>query len=83
MGGRFIAAQIQKFIAVADDGFPLLFKQRLELGNVLNDDGNADIPERMVASSLSKSSGKLTLANSSIKKCTGTGRLPPCIRSAE
>ena len=39
VGGRFIAAQIQKFIAVADDGFPLLFKQRLELGNVLNDDG--------------------------------------------
>lgn len=44
VGGRFIAAQIQKFIAVADDGFPLLFKQRLELGNVLDDDGNADIP---------------------------------------
>lgn len=37
---------------------------------------------RMVASSLSKSSGKLTLANSSMRKCTGTGRLPPCTRSA-
>ena len=44
VSGRFIAAQVQKFITVADDGFPLLFKQRLELGNVLNDDGNADIP---------------------------------------
>ena len=44
MGGRFVASQIQKFITVADDGFPLLFKQCLELGNVLDDDGNADIP---------------------------------------
>ena len=44
VSGRFIAAQVQKFITVADDGFPLLFKQRLELGNVLDDDRNTDIP---------------------------------------
>ena len=33
--------------------------------------------ERMVARILSKSSGKLTLANSSIRKCTGMGSAPP------
>ena len=34
--------------------------------------------ERMVESNLSNSSGKATLANSSIKKCTGIGSSPPC-----
>ena len=38
--------------------------------------------ERMVESFLSKSSGSEMFANSSIKKCTGTGRLPPCLWSA-
>ena len=37
---------------------------------------------RMVASSLSKSSGSETFANSSMRKCTGTGRLPPYLWSA-
>ena len=38
--------------------------------------------ERMVASSLSKSSGRLTLANSSMRKWTGTGSAPLYLSSA-
>ena len=44
VGAGFIAAQIQKLIAVAQDGFPLLFKQVLKLGDILNDDGHKHIP---------------------------------------
>ena len=40
VGGLLIAAQVEKLIAVADDGFPLLFKQCLELCQVLKDDGH-------------------------------------------
>ena len=38
MGGLLVAAQVKELIAVADDGLPLLFKQRLQLGEVLQDD---------------------------------------------
>jgi len=38
--------------------------------------------DRMTDRILSKSSGKLTFVNSSIKKCTWTGSLPPCLWSA-
>ena len=44
MGGLLVAAEIEKFIAVADDGLPLLFKQRLQLGEVLDDDTDTDFP---------------------------------------
>ena len=44
VGGRFVAAQVEKFIAVAHDGFPLFLVQRLELGDVLDDDGHRNIP---------------------------------------
>ena len=37
---------------------------------------------RIVERSLSNSSGRATLANSSITKCTWTGNLPPCFTSA-
>lgn len=43
MRGLLVAAEIKKLIAVTDDAFPLLFKQGLELGEVLQDDGNADL----------------------------------------
>ena len=44
----------------------------------------SDTPlERITESILSKSSGRLTFANSSIRKWTGIGRLPPWIWSAE
>ena len=38
MGGLLVATQVEELIAVADDRFPLLFKQRLQLGEVLQDD---------------------------------------------
>ena len=38
MGGLLVAAQVEELIAVSDNGFPLLFKQRLQLGEVLQDD---------------------------------------------
>ena len=40
MGGLLVAAEVQEGVAVADDGFPFLFKQRLELRHVLQDDGD-------------------------------------------
>ena len=40
MGRSFVAAEIKELIAVADDGFPLLFKQCLELCQVLKNDGH-------------------------------------------
>ena len=44
---------------------------------------DADTPRpRMVESIFSKSLGKLTLANSSMRKCTCTGSCPPCFPSA-
>ena len=38
MGRLLIAAQIEELITVADDGFPLLFKQCFKLCQVLKDD---------------------------------------------
>ena len=43
MGAGLITAQIEKFIAVAQNGFPLLFKQVLQLCDVLNDDRHEHI----------------------------------------
>ena len=40
MGGLLVATQVEELIAVADDGFPLLFKQCLELCQVLKNDGH-------------------------------------------
>ena len=40
----FVAAQVQKLVAVAHDGFPLFFIQRLELGDVLDDDRHRNVP---------------------------------------
>ena len=37
MGALFVAAQIQKSIAVADNAFPLLFKKSFELRQILQD----------------------------------------------
>ena len=39
-GGLLVATQVEELIAVADDGFPLLFKQCLELCQVLKNDGH-------------------------------------------
>lgn len=33
-----------KFVAVADDGLPAVFKQCFELGQILQYDGDADLP---------------------------------------
>ena len=38
----FVAAEIQKFVAVADDTFPLLFKKCFQLREVLQNDTDAD-----------------------------------------
>ena len=40
MGTLFIAAQIQKFIAVANDTFPLLFKECFQLCQILKNDAD-------------------------------------------
>lgn len=40
VGGLLVATQVEELIAVADDGFPLLFKQCLELCQVLKNDGH-------------------------------------------
>ena len=40
VGGLLVATQVEELIAVADYGFPLLFKQCLELCKVLMNDGN-------------------------------------------
>ena len=40
MSGLLIAAKVEEFVAVTDNGFPLLFEQSLELREVLQD--NAD-----------------------------------------
>lgn len=42
-GAIFIAAQIDHRIAVADDSFPVIFEQALQLGNVLQDNVAADV----------------------------------------
>ncbi len=73
----------RELIAVAQDAFPLLFKQSLQLGDILRMMDTKTFRERMVARILSKSSGKLTLANSSIRKCTGMGSAPPYWLSAK
>ena len=51
MSGLLIAAEIQELVAVAHDGFPLLFEQSLKLRKVLDYD--------TVASEMSSSSGFL------------------------
>ena len=38
VGALFVTAEIDKLVAVADDRFPLLFKQRFELCEILQDD---------------------------------------------
>ena len=38
MGALLISAKIEELIAVTHDALPLLFKQRLQLCHVLNDD---------------------------------------------
>ena len=38
-----VTAKVKEFIAVTDDGLPLLFKQSLKLCQVLNDDGHRDL----------------------------------------
>ena len=44
MGALLVAAQVQERIAVAGDGFPTVFLvQSLELGQVLDDDGGANL----------------------------------------
>ena len=40
VGGLLVATQVEELIAVADDGFPLLFKKCLELCQVLKNDGH-------------------------------------------
>ena len=42
MCGLLIAAEIDKLVAVADNGFPLLFKQGFQLCHVLQNDADAD-----------------------------------------
>ena len=37
MGGLFVAAQVQKFVAVTDNGFPFFFKELFELSQILYD----------------------------------------------
>ena len=39
----FVAAEIQQFVAIPQHTFPLLFKQRLQLGYILQDDGHKHI----------------------------------------
>ena len=41
MSGLLIAAEIQELVAVAHDGFPLLFEQSLKLRKVLDYDTDA------------------------------------------
>ena len=43
MGTLFVTAQVQKFIAVTHNAFPLFLKQSLQLCKVLNDDGNGNL----------------------------------------
>ena len=40
MGTLLVAAQIEKFITVADNAFPLLLKQGFELCQILQDNRN-------------------------------------------
>ena len=39
----FVAAEIQQFVAIPQHALPLLFKQRLQLGYILQDDGHKHI----------------------------------------
>ena len=43
MRGLLIAAQVDELVAVADNAFPLLLKQGLELRHVLNDDRDRNL----------------------------------------
>ena len=43
MGTLLVAAQVQKFIAVAHNTFPLLLEQSLQLRKVLDDDGDGNL----------------------------------------
>ena len=43
VGAQLIAAQVEKFVAVAHKILPLLFKECLELCHVLDDDGYGDL----------------------------------------
>ena len=43
MGPLFVAAEIQQFVAIPQHALPLLFKQRLQLGYILQDDGHKHI----------------------------------------
>ena len=43
MGTLLVAAQVQKFIAVAHNTFPLLLEQSFQLRKVLDDDGDGNL----------------------------------------
>lgn len=43
VGGLLVAAQIEKFITVSHNALPLLFKEGLELSEVLDDDAHGDL----------------------------------------
>ena len=43
MGALLIAAEIDHGVGVADNAFPVVFEQGLELGDVLQDDGRHDV----------------------------------------
>ena len=44
VGGLLIAAKIQKSVTIAYDAFPLLVKERFQLGQILEDDADGNFP---------------------------------------
>ncbi len=77
-----VSAEIDKLVAVADNGFPLLFQTGLSTVPCSENDADADPLERITERILSKSSGKEMFANCP-SEMHRTGRLPPCLASAE
>lgn len=57
--------------AVADDGLPLLFKQCLQLGEVLDDDADADLPGAHGGQQLVKFIGQCDVSDTPIKMTSG------------
>ena len=44
MGGLLIAAEVQKSVTITHNTFPLLVKESFQLGQILEDDADGDLP---------------------------------------
>lgn len=76
-GGLLVATEEQHRITVAHDGLPRVLVHRLELGDGLEDDADADLARADRGDELVEVGDASHVANSSRKQCNGVARHSP------